>query len=79
MQTLDISKARNEELNLKGQELNINHAETLEEIFKRVQFNKVDLEATSLNDEVYSSLRYNFLIKLRYLTLFLIVDCCDII
>nr|XP_034190387.1 uncharacterized protein LOC117608843 isoform X1 [Osmia lignaria] len=51
LETLDISKARNEELNLKGQKLNINHAETLEEIFKRVQFNKVDLEATFLNDE----------------------------
>nr|XP_012148006.1 PREDICTED: putative uncharacterized protein DDB_G0282133 isoform X1 [Megachile rotundata] len=51
LETLDISKARNEELNLKGQKLDPNHAEALEEIFKRVQFNKVDLEATSLNDE----------------------------
>lgn len=51
LETLDISKKNSELLNLKGQPLDPDHCEPLEEIFKRVQFNKVDLEATSLNDE----------------------------
>lgn len=51
---MDTFELRNEELDLKGQILDINHAEPLEEIFKRVQFNKINLEATSLNDEVSS-------------------------
>lgn len=51
LKNLDTFELRNEELNLKGQILDINHAEPLEEIFKRVQFNKINLEATSLNDE----------------------------
>ncbi|CAK9834568.1 Protein phosphatase 1 regulatory subunit 37 [Anthophora retusa] len=51
LENLDTSELRKEELNLKGETLDVNHAEPLEEIFKRIQFNKVDLEATSLNDE----------------------------
>ncbi|XP_054006910.1 uncharacterized protein LOC128891449 isoform X1 [Hylaeus anthracinus] len=51
LETLDISKKNSELLNLKGQLLDSDHCEPLEEIFKRIQFNKVDLEATSLDDE----------------------------
>ncbi|KAF3425993.1 hypothetical protein E2986_11981 [Frieseomelitta varia] len=48
---LETFEIRCEELNLKGEILDINRAEPLEEIFKRVQFDKVNLEATSLDDE----------------------------
>ncbi|XP_033320438.1 uncharacterized protein LOC117217165 isoform X1 [Bombus bifarius] len=51
LKNLDTLELRSEELDLKGQTLDINHAEPLEEIFKRVRFNKVNLEATSLDDE----------------------------
>ncbi|CAL7941933.1 unnamed protein product [Xylocopa violacea] len=51
LENLVTFELRGEELNLKGQPLDVNHAEPLEEIFKRIQFNKIDLEATSLNDE----------------------------
>ncbi|XP_029178207.1 uncharacterized protein LOC114945991 [Nylanderia fulva] len=51
LKTLDISQDRCEELNLKGEVLDQDHSEPLEEILKRVQFNKINLEGTSLNDE----------------------------
>lgn len=54
-QNWDLSEERNNEFNLKGINLDLNHSETLEEILKRIQFNKIDLEATSLNDEVFAS------------------------
>lgn len=43
--------------------LDPNQCESLEEVFKRIQFNKIDLEATSMNDEVVY-LTYNSIIKL---------------
>ncbi|XP_043513607.1 uncharacterized protein LOC122530587 isoform X1 [Frieseomelitta varia] len=51
LENLETFEIRCEELNLKGEILDINRAEPLEEIFKRVQFDKVNLEATSLDDE----------------------------
>nr|XP_050856467.1 uncharacterized protein LOC127066621 isoform X1 [Vespula vulgaris] len=51
LESWDLSEERNNEFNLKGVNLDLNHSETLEEILKRIQFNKIDLEATSLNDE----------------------------
>ncbi|XP_076243711.1 uncharacterized protein LOC143184960 [Calliopsis andreniformis] len=51
LEGLDVSSKYSEEFNLKGQMLDPNHCESLEEIFKRIQFSKIDLEATSLNDE----------------------------
>ncbi|XP_076758303.1 uncharacterized protein LOC143427754 [Xylocopa sonorina] len=51
LENLVTFELRGGELNLKGQTLDVNHAEPLEEIFKRIQFNKIDLENTSLNDE----------------------------
>ncbi|XP_076298241.1 uncharacterized protein LOC143217633 [Lasioglossum baleicum] len=51
LQTLDTSQKHCEELTLRGQTLDPNDCEALEEILKRIQFHKVDLEATSLNDE----------------------------
>ncbi|KAK2578657.1 hypothetical protein KPH14_012146 [Odynerus spinipes] len=51
LESWDLSEERNNELNLKGINLDLNHSESLEEILKRIQFNKIDLEATSLNDE----------------------------
>lgn len=53
IQNLDISQDRCEQLNLKGEILDQDHSEPLEEILKRVQFNKINLEGTSLNDEVF--------------------------
>ncbi|XP_029676053.1 uncharacterized protein LOC115243314 [Formica exsecta] len=51
IENLDISQDRCEQLNLKGEILDQDHSEPLEEILKRVQFNKINLEGTSLNDE----------------------------
>lgn len=51
LENLETFELRCEELDLKGQILDTNRAEPLEEIFKRVQFDKVNLEATSLDDE----------------------------
>ncbi|KAG5322514.1 PPR37 phosphatase, partial [Pseudoatta argentina] len=51
LENLDISHDRCEELNLRGEILNQNHIEPLEEILKRVQFNKIILEKTFLTDE----------------------------
>ncbi|XP_072767664.1 uncharacterized protein [Anoplolepis gracilipes] len=51
LKNLDISQDRCEQLNLKGEILDQDHSEPLEEILKRVQFNKINLEGTSLNDE----------------------------
>lgn len=53
IQNLNLSQDRCEELNLKGETLDQDHSEPLEEILKRVQFNKIDFEGTSLNDEVF--------------------------
>lgn len=43
---------RNECLDLKGVYLNNVDWESLEEIFKRIQFNTINVEATGLNDDV---------------------------
>lgn len=51
LESWDLSEERINEFNLKGISLDLNHSEALEEILKRIQFNKIDLEATSLNDE----------------------------
>ncbi|XP_022095643.1 protein phosphatase 1 regulatory subunit 37-like [Acanthaster planci] len=46
----DFTK-RMECFSLKGEKVDIRVVETLEEVFKRVQFNTVDMEAASLDDE----------------------------
>ncbi|XP_015428691.1 PREDICTED: uncharacterized protein LOC107185512 [Dufourea novaeangliae] len=51
LQSLDTSQKHSEQFNLRGQTLDPNDCEALEEILKRIQFDKVDLEATSLNDQ----------------------------
>ncbi|EZA52880.1 Leucine-rich repeat-containing protein [Ooceraea biroi] len=51
LENLDLSEDRCEELDLKGETLDQDHSEPLEEILKRIQFNKINLEGTSLNDE----------------------------
>ncbi|XP_011255630.1 uncharacterized protein LOC105250932 [Camponotus floridanus] len=51
LENLDVSQDRCEQLNLKGEILDQDHSEPLEEILKRVQFNKINLEGASLNDE----------------------------
>lgn len=48
-----MSQDRCEELNLKGEILNQDNSEPLEEILKRVQFKKINLEGTSLSEEVF--------------------------
>nr|XP_054759100.1 protein phosphatase 1 regulatory subunit 37-like [Lytechinus pictus] len=42
---------RAESLNLQGEKLDLKAVETLEEVFKRVQFNTIDVEGTSMDDE----------------------------
>lgn len=42
---------RAESLNLQGEKLELKVVETLEEVFKRVQFNTIDVEGTSMDDE----------------------------
>lgn len=44
-------ETRETDLNLKGERLDSWQCETLEEIFKRIQFNKVDFEACQLDDD----------------------------
>ncbi|XP_014615078.1 PREDICTED: serine-rich adhesin for platelets isoform X1 [Polistes canadensis] len=51
LESWDLSEERNNEFKLNGINLDLNNSETLEEILKRIQFKKIDLEATSLNDE----------------------------
>ncbi|KAG7208742.1 hypothetical protein KM043_014938 [Ampulex compressa] len=51
LENLDISDNRTGQLDLKGVTLDQNHSEPLEEILKRVQFDKVNLEGTSLDEE----------------------------
>ncbi|XP_066587726.1 uncharacterized protein [Prorops nasuta] len=51
LEKLDVLDERCEEFSLKGVTLDQQHCESLEEIFKRVQFKRIDLEATSLDDE----------------------------
>ncbi|XP_015191378.1 PREDICTED: serine-rich adhesin for platelets isoform X2 [Polistes dominula] len=51
LESWDLSEERNNEFNLNGINLDVNNSETLEEILKRIQFKKIDLGATSLNDE----------------------------
>ncbi|KAI4481560.1 hypothetical protein M0802_013939 [Mischocyttarus mexicanus] len=51
LENWDLSEERNNEFKLNGVYLDVNNSETLEEILKRIQFKKIDLEATSLNDE----------------------------
>jgi hypothetical protein len=67
-QNLNISEDRCEELNLKGEILDRDHSEPLEEILKRIQFNKIDLEATSLNNEVFFSDKSFFTLFFMLLT-----------
>jgi len=50
--SINPSLERNECLNLKGVYLNNVDWESLEEIFKRVQFKHINVEATGLNDDV---------------------------
>lgn len=53
LQKLEISDdERCAEFCLKNESLNQYNCEPLEDILKRVQFEKIDLEATSLDDEV---------------------------
>lgn len=52
IKTLNLSENRNECLDLKGVYLNNVDWESLEEIFKRVQFKTINVEATGLNDDV---------------------------
>lgn len=52
IKTINPSLERNECLDLKGVYLNNTDWESLEEIFKRVQFKTINVEATGLNDDV---------------------------
>uniref|UniRef100_A0A6Q2WX78 Protein phosphatase 1 regulatory subunit 37 n=1 Tax=Esox lucius TaxID=8010 RepID=A0A6Q2WX78_ESOLU len=52
MQELKDLTQRNECLDLKGEKLDYKACESLEEVFKRVQFKVVDLEQTNLDEDV---------------------------
>uniref|UniRef100_A0A4W5JMN5 Protein phosphatase 1 regulatory subunit 37 n=1 Tax=Hucho hucho TaxID=62062 RepID=A0A4W5JMN5_9TELE len=56
MQELKDLTQRNECLDLKGEKLDYKACESLEEVFKRVQFKVVDLEQTSLDEDGASAL-----------------------
>ncbi|XP_073706570.1 protein phosphatase 1 regulatory subunit 37 [Garra rufa] len=56
IQDLKDLTQRNECLELKGEKLDYKSCESLEEIFKRVQFKVVDLEQTNLDEDGASSL-----------------------
>lgn len=59
IKTINPSLERNECLDLKGVYLNNTDWESLEEIFKRVQFKTINVEATGLNDDVRHHIRLN--------------------
>lgn len=52
IKSLSLNRDRNECLDLKGVYLNNVDWESLEEVFKRVQFKTINVEATGLNDDV---------------------------
>lgn len=52
IKSLNLNLDRNECLDLKGVYLNNVDWESLEEVFKRVQFKTINVEATGLNDDV---------------------------
>ncbi|XP_051953016.1 protein phosphatase 1 regulatory subunit 37-like [Xyrauchen texanus] len=56
LQELKDLTQRNECLDLKGEKLDYKSSESLEEIFKRVQFKVVDLEQTNLDEDGASAL-----------------------
>ncbi|KAK6297002.1 hypothetical protein J4Q44_G00331440 [Coregonus suidteri] len=56
MQELKDLTQRNECLDLKGEKLDYKTCESLEEVFKRVQFKVVDLEQTNLDEDGASAL-----------------------
>lgn len=43
---------------MEGETLDQDHCEPLEEVLKRVQFNRINLEGTSLSEEVLSRKLY---------------------
>ena len=47
-----------------GEKMDTKHCETLEEVFRRVQFRLVDLEGTHLEEEVSSMLNLNMIVSL---------------
>ncbi|XP_076314380.1 uncharacterized protein LOC143226822 [Tachypleus tridentatus] len=51
LQNVEAFDCREIDLILKGEKLTSKHCETLEEVFKRVQFQTLDLEACGLDDE----------------------------
>lgn len=59
---------RNECLDLKGVYLNNVDWESLEEIFKRIQFKNINVEATGLNDDVRHQKDENSFITLNFHT-----------
>lgn len=71
-QNLDISQDRCEQLNLRGEILDQDHSEPLEEILKRVQFNKINLEGASLNDEVILQ-KYIALCIIEYILIYVYI------
>lgn len=54
-----IAGIRQETLSLKGERVSHVVMETLEEIFKLVQFDTLDFEYTFLDDEVYYFVSYH--------------------
>lgn len=49
---MELETERNDCLNLRGENLEPQVCESLEEVLKRVQFKVINLEGTSLEDEV---------------------------
>ncbi|XP_016369532.1 protein phosphatase 1 regulatory subunit 37-like [Sinocyclocheilus rhinocerous] len=67
IQDLKDLTQRNECLELKGEKLDYKSCESLEEIFKRVQFKVLDLEQTNLDEDVTTALKMNMNLRELYL------------
>lgn len=73
IQKFNTNVDRNESFNLKGVYLNNVDWESLEEIFKRVQFKVINVEATGLNDDVRDFIELNNILEIyKYIFVFLI-------
>lgn len=68
---MNITNDRIEELSLKNEELNKYHCEALEAILKRIQFIKIDLESSSLDDECAETLfdMFEYYESVKYLNI----------
>jgi len=71
IKSINPSLERNECLDLKGVYLNNVDWESLEEIFKRVQFKNINVEATGLNDDVRYLKHFSIIFPIKHYITFI--------